>query len=307
MSLEDAVMDWKALSEKVRAVHIFAITPFKASEGMPVDLEGMRRNAAYWGSLEGKRVVAVCCGTGEHRSLSVEENRQVAEAAAEGIDGRCPLLVGIGGETEQAVRMTKAAKEAGADVVLVMPEESVHERGEEGLYRHHAAVAEAAEIGVMPFRAGKILFSVETMVRLMEIPNVVSLKDETGQFDWLREMILATSGQLPAITGGEMLAPYAYLAGASGITTGVACLLFHHSHEQWKAAMEGDFKHALAVRDRLAEITRFRGKTGGTFIKAGLELMGLAGGPVRANGAVMGEEDRSELRRLLVGLGAEVV
>jgi 5-dehydro-4-deoxyglucarate dehydratase len=299
-------MDYNYLRKKIRAVHIFTITPFKTSEGGPLDLEGVRRNVAYWASLEGTKVIAVCCGTGEFPSLTEEENRQIVEITAEETNGRCPIFSGIGGNTEKAARMAKAAQKAGGDVVLVMPEESILAGGEEAIFRHHATIAEEAEIGIVPYRNGNSLFSVDTILRLMEIPNVVALKDESGDIDWFRDMIVATKGRLPGITGGEMMAPYYYLAGGSGITSGMACLLFHHSLEQWEAGMAGDFDGTLAVRDGLAEITKFRGKTGGAFIKAGLELMGLAGGPVRADGAVMSIEDRKTLRRMLAELGAPV-
>lgn len=299
-------MDYDALKKNMKAVNIYTITPFKMGGERPVDLEGMRRNVAYWAGLEGKKVIAVCCGTGEFGSLSEEENRQIVEVAAEEVNGRCPVVSGIGGDTEKAMRMAKAAQKAGGDVVLVMPEKPILEQGQEAVVRHHTSIAEAAEIGIMPYRVGQSVFTVEFILRLMEIPNLVALKDESGEIDWFRDMIVATEGRLPGITGGEMMAPYYYLAGGSGITTGVSCLLFHHSFEQWKAGMEGDFKHALAVRDRLAEITKFRGSTSGNMIKSGLEMMGLAGGPVRDTGAVMNEEDRKTLRKMLVELGAPV-
>jgi len=297
-------MDYRTLSARMRAVHIYTITPFKHDQGFPVDLEGMRRNVAFWASLEGEKVISVCCGTGEFSSLTEEENRQIVEVSAEEISGRCPLVSGIGGETEKAIRMVKAAEKAGADAVLVRPDQAVWDQGDDYVFRHHAKIAEAAEIGLMPYRAGKPLFSVEMILRLVEIPNVVALKDESGDLDWFRDMIVATEARLPGITGGEMLAPHYYLASGSGITSGVSCLLFHHSLEQWRAGMAGDFEGAMAVRDRLAEITKFRGKSGGTFIKAGMEMMGLAGGPVRATGAVMSEGDRKTLRKMLVDLGA---
>ena len=305
-------MDYSALAEKIGAVNIYALTPFKMTAGLPVDLEGMKRNVAFWVGLEGKKVIAVCCGTGEFSSLNEEENRQLVEVAAESINGRCPLVSGIGGDTEKAIRMTEAARQAGADAVLVRSDDSVlegaqsEEEMDELLFRHHAAIAEAVDVGLIPFRCWSRLFTAEMMVRLNEIPNVVVLKDESGDINWFRDMIVATEGRLPAIIGGEMLAPYYYLAGGKGITSGVANLLFSHSLEQWQAGMAGDFEGALAVRDRLAEITRFRGKTGGTFIKAGMEMMGLAGGPVRDSGAVMRDEDRKTLCKMLVELGAPV-
>jgi len=302
-------MNFDELKERIKGIHIFAITPFKMTddEVPPVDYHGVRINTQLLASQRDERVIVVCGGTGEFSSLTAEENRQIVEVAASEAKGKVPLISGIGNNTEAAVEMAKAAQEAGSDVVLVMPCEEVIEKGEEEIFRHHASIAEAVDIGIMPYRSGKSLFSIDTILRLIDIPNVVGLKDESGDINWFRDMIVATEGRLPTVTGGEMLAPYYYLAGASGITTGVANLVPHISVEQYRAAARGDFWRALQIRDRLAPITKFRGRVGNTMIKAGLEMMGRAGGPIRATKAVLNEEDKEELRALLTDLNVRLI
>jgi 5-dehydro-4-deoxyglucarate dehydratase len=299
-------MNFDDLKECIKGIHIFAITPFKMTDDdvPPVDYEGVKRNARFFASVEGERVITVCGGTGEFHSLTYEENRKIVEAAASEAKGKSLLISGIGGNTESAIKMAKAAQEAGSDVVLVIPCEEIIAKGEDVIFQYHAAIAEAVDIGLMPYRNRNSLFSIDLILRFLEIPNVVSLKDESGDINWFRDMIVATEERLPGIIGGEMLAPYYYLAGASGITTGVACLVPHISLEQYRAAVEGDYRGALRIRDKLAPITKFRGKTGNTMLKAGLEMMGLAGGPIRETKAVMNDEDRKILRKLLVELGA---
>ena len=298
-------MNFDDLKECIKGIHIFAITPFKMTDNdvPPVDYEGVKKNTRFFASVEGERIITVCGGTGEFHSLTEEENRKIVAAAASEAKGKSPLISGIGGNTECAIKMAKAAQEAGSDVVLVMPCEEIIEKGEDAIFQHHAAIAEAVDIGVMPYRNKNSLFSIDLALRFLEIPNVVALKDESGDINWFRDMIVATEERLPGITGGEMLAPYYYLAGASGITTGVACLVPHISLEQYRAAAKGDYRGALRVRDKLEPITKFRGKTGSTMLKAGLEMMGLAGGPIRDTKAVISDEDRKTLRKLLVELG----
>ena len=302
-------MNFDELKERIKGIHIFAITPFKMTddEVPPVDYHGVRINTQFLASQRDERVIVVCGGTGEFSSLSAEENRQIVEIAASEARGRVPLISGIGGATESAVEMAIAAQEAGADVGLVMPCEEVIEQGEEEIFRHHATIADAVDIGIMPYRNKKSRFSIDTILRLIDIPNVVGLKDESGDINWFRDMIVATEGRLPTVTGGEMLAPYYYLAGASGITTGVANLVAHISVEQYRAAARGDFWRALQIRDRLAPITKFRGRVGNTMIKAGLEMMGRAGGPIRETKAVLSEPDRAELRELLTDLNVRLI
>jgi len=298
-------MNFDDLKECIKGIHIFAITPFKMTddETPPVDYEGVKKNTRFFVSVEGERVITVCGGTGEFHSLTAEENSKIVSAAASEAKGKSPLISGIGGNTASAVKMAKAAQEAGSDVALVMPCEEVIEAGEDAIFQHHAAIAEAVDIGVMPYRNRNSLFSIELVLRFLEIPNVVALKDESGDINWFRDMIVATEERLPGITGSEMLAPYYYLAGGSGITTGLACLVPHISLEQYQAAAKGDYRGALRIRDRLEPITKFRGKTGNTMLKAGLEMMGFAGGPIRETKAVISDEDRETLREFLVELG----
>jgi 5-dehydro-4-deoxyglucarate dehydratase len=298
-------MNFNDLKECLKGIHIFAITPFIMTDDQtpPVDYEGVKKNARFFAALEGERVITVCGGTGEFHSLTETENREIVAAAASEVKGKSPLISGIGGATESAIRMATAAAEAGSDVVLVMPCEEIIEKGEPAIFQHHAAIAAAVDIGLMPYRHKNSPFSIDLVLRFLEIPNVVALKDESGDINWFRDMILATEKQLPGITGSEMLAPYYYLAGGSGITTGMACLTPRLSLEQYRAAAKGDYHGALRIRDKLAPITKFRSQTGNTMLKAGLEMMGLAGGPIRETKAVISDEDRKTLRKLLVELG----
>ena len=297
-------MDYHALRERMKGAFIFAITPFKVLDdgGTVVDEEGVQRNTTFFASQEGPHVIVVCGGTGEIRSLSPEEVTTVVRNASSH-KGDTLLVSGIRGDTEQAVRMARAIEEAGADVVLVMPEPAVVEQGEEAIFAHHAAIAEAVQIGVMPFRNGASMLSVDLVKRLDKIPNVVALKDEAGDLDLFRKTVVATEGRLPCIMGGEMLAPYYFLAGAKGVTTGVANLLPHLSIALSEAGLAGDYEKAQEIRDILVPITELRGRAGNTMLKGGLELLGLAGGPIRDTGAAITEEHRKELRVILKGFG----
>ena len=297
-------MDDQALREHMKGTFIFAITPFKVLDdgSTHVDEEGVRKNTAFFASQKGPHVIVVCGGTGEIASLSLEEATTVVRNASLYKEDAL-LISGVRGDTKLAVQMARSVEEAGADVVLVMPEPTVVERGEDGIYAHHVAISEAIEIGMMPFRNNAAALSVELAKRLNEIPNVVALKDEAGNLDLFRKTVVATGGQLPCIMGGEMLAPYYFLAGAKGFTTGVANLLPHLSIALCEAGLAGDYEKAQEIRDILVPITELRGRAGNAMLKGGLELLGLAGGPIRDTGAVITDEHREELRTILQGFG----
>ena len=297
-------MDNQALREWMKGAFIFAITPFKVLDdgSTVIDEEGVQKNTAFFASQKGPHVIVVCGGTGEIGSLSLEEVTAVVRNASSH-KGDTLLVSGVRGDTEQAVQMARSVEEAGADVVLVMPEPSIVEHGEDAIYAHHVVIAEAVDIGIMPFRNPSSMLSVDLVKRLYKIPNVVALKDEAGDLDLFRKTVVATSGQLPCIMGGEMLAPYYFLAGAKGVTTGVANLLPHLSIALCEAGLAGDYEKAQEIRDILVPITELRGRAGNTMLKGGLELLGLAGGPIREPGAVITEEHREELRAILQGFG----
>jgi 5-dehydro-4-deoxyglucarate dehydratase len=269
---------------------------------MVVDEEGVQKNTTFFASQKGPHVIVVCGGTGEIGSLSPEEVATVVGNASPH-KGDTMLVSGVRGNTEWAVQMARSVENAGADVVLVMPEPAVVEQGEDRLYAHHAAIAEAIGIGVMPFRNNTSMLSVDLVKRLAEFPNVVALKDESGDLDLFRKTVVATEGQLPCIMGGEMLAPYYFLAGAKGVTTGVSNLLPHLSIALCEAGLTGDYEKAQEIRDILVPITELRGRAGNTMLKGGLELLGLAGGPIRDTGAIITDEHREELRAILRGFG----
>ena len=297
-------MDDQALRERMKGAFIFAITPFKMLEdgSTVVDEEGVRRNTAFFASQKGPHVIVVCGGTGEIRSMSPEEVITVVRNASPH-KGDTLLVSGVRGGTEQAVQMARSVEEAGADVVLVMPEPAVVEQGEDAIYIHHVAIAEAVQIGIMPYRNTGADISVAVAKRLNEIPNVVAFKDEAGDLNLFRKTVVATGGQVPCIMGGEMLAPYYFLAGAKGVTTGVSNLLPHLSIALCEAGLSGDYEKAQDIRDILVPITELRGRAGNTMLKGGLELLGLAGGPIRDTGALITDEHREELRAILKGFG----
>ena len=105
------------------------------------------------------------------------------------------------------------------------------------------------------------------------------------------------------------MAPYYYLAGASGFTTGMANLTLPKSIEMHNAGMQRRWKTAMDLRDWFEPLTSLRGELGTPMLKAGLEMMGLAGGPVRGAAQaqpaaarsvdVLAAKDRARLRRLL--------
>jgi dihydrodipicolinate synthase/N-acetylneuraminate lyase len=291
-----------------RGVYVFVMTPFKMKKNSrgqyEVDLPGVEGNIRRFSRVKGDRTMVVCGGSGEFHSLSPSEVREIARAAVSGAEGRCKIVCGVGGPTQNAVKMAGAAQEAGCDAVLVMPHEGVVKQGEKAIYERHTAISKAIDIGLMPFRAPHQPLSIDLVKRLAGVANVIAIKEESGAVDWVRTGVRVTCGGVPFITGGsENMIPYYYLAGAVGFTTGMANLTLENSVQLHSAAIRKDWDRAMAWRDYFEPLTDLRRELGTPMLKGGLEMMGLAGGPVRATGAVLDAAGRRRVRKLLTEKG----
>jgi 4-hydroxy-tetrahydrodipicolinate synthase len=273
-------------SFNARGVYVFVMTPMKLSKTRQgkyeVDLEGMEKNIRHFAGIKGDKTMVICGGSGEFYSLSGPEVREIGAAAVEGAQGRCQIVSGIGGSTRSAVKMAASAEEVGCDGVLVMPHDPIVARGEKKIWEHHQAIGQAIDIGYLPFRAPRQLISIDLVRKFAGHKKVVAIKEESGAIDWVRTGRIATDHAVPIITGGgENMVPYYYLAGAVGFTTGMANLTLLKSIQLHNAALKGRWKSAMEQRDYFESLTTLRTELGTPMLKSGLEMMGLAGGPVR--------------------------
>ena len=297
-----------------RGVFVFVMTPMKTALNRRgdylIDTAGLEKNARYFGGVKGRKTLVICGGSGEFYALSPSEVRDLAAAAVAGARGKCAIVCGIGGSTGTAVKMAENAQEAGCDALLVMPHDPIVARGEGAIWRHHHAIAKATDIGMIPFRAPRQLLSIELVERFSRIEKVVAIKEESNAVDWVRTGCRIVGNRVPIITGGgENMAPYYYLAGAMGFTTGMANLTLPMSIAMHNACIGRRWNAAMDLRDAFEPLTSLRGELGTPMLKAGLEMMGLAGGPMRttpepqSTGApsdgVLTAKDRARVRHLL--------
>lgn len=287
-----------------KGVYIFVMTPFKTKTNRrgtyDVDLNGVEKNISAFAAVRGEKTMVVCGGSGEIDSMSPSETVDIAAAAVAGASGRCKVVGGVRGPDAQAARTAQSLQEAGADALLVMPHDPVVKRGDRAIWERHRAIARSVDIGFLPFRAPRQELSIDLVKRFAGAPQVVAIKEESGAVDWVRSGCHLTNNAVPFITGGgENMVPYYYLAGAVGFTTGLANLTLATSIKLHNAALSGRWKQAMALRDEFEPLTESRRVLGNAMLKAGLEMMGLAGGPIRATGQRLERGDRAKVRRLL--------
>lgn len=225
------------------------VTPFAAGR---VDHATFREFVA-WQIAEGSDALVPCGTTGEAATLSPGEHRELIAIAVEVAAGKVPVLAGCGAnDTAHAIALTKAAMEAGADAGLHVPP-YYNRPNQDGIYLHLSRVAEVGLPIVLynvPARTVTDI-AVETMARLAELPNIIGVKDATGNLARVSAQRAACGADFIQLSGNDDMALGFNAMGGVGcvsVTANVAPALC----SQFQRAMrEGRWGEALDLQDRL--------------------------------------------------------
>ncbi|MEI7429336.1 MAG: 4-hydroxy-tetrahydrodipicolinate synthase [Betaproteobacteria bacterium] len=232
------------------------VTPMH--EDGSLDLPGMRRLVDFH-VAEGTDAIVVVGTTGESPTVDVEEHRELIKAVVAQAAGRIPVIAGTGANsTAEAVELTKFAKSAGADAALsVVP--YYNRPTQEGMYQHFKKIAEAVDIPVILYNVpGRTVADIgnETALRLAQIPNVVGIKDATGNIDRGSELIARAPAGFSVYSGDDSSACALMLLGAKGNISVVANVAPRLMHEMCTAAVQGDLAKARELNFRLLGLNR---------------------------------------------------
>ena len=216
--------------------------------------EAAFRKIISWQIAEGSHGLVPCGTTGESPTLSHEEHRRVVEICVEETAGRVPVIAGAGSNsTAEAISLVQHAKKVGANAVLCATG-YYNKPSQEGLYRHYAALAQAADIAILLYNIpGRAIvdISVETMGRLAKFTNIIGVKDATANLARpIRER--AACGKDWRLLSGEDATTLGYMVqgghGCISVTANVAPRL---CADFLNACLQGDYKRALVLQERL--------------------------------------------------------
>ncbi len=225
------------------------VTPFAAGR---VD-EALFRAFVAWQVAEGSNGLVPCGTTGEAATLTDAEHRRLIEIAVEGAAGKVPVIAGCGSNsTVHAIALTRAAKEAGADAALHVPP-YYNRPNQDGIYAHLAAVAgEGIPIVLYNVPARTITdIAVETMAKLAKLPNVVGVKDATGNLARVSAQREACGPDFVQLSGNDDMALGFNAMGGAGCISVTANVAPRLCSEFQKATREQRWDDALALQDRL--------------------------------------------------------
>ncbi len=195
---------------------VATVTPFRNGN---LDKNALKKLVTF--QIDSGTDGIVPCGTtGESATLSFEEHERVIDIVLESADGRVPVIAGTGSNnTKEAVALTRYAKKAGVSGALVITP-YYNKPTQDGLLRHFRAVAESADIPIIlynvPGRTG-VNMAPQTVARLAEIPNIVGVKEASGNLTQVCDIIRMTPKKFCVLSGDDALFFPMMALGAKGV------------------------------------------------------------------------------------------
>lgn len=279
----------------------------------PLTLEGkfnesaMRKLINYLidGGVHGLFVVGT---TGEFYGLTPEEKRDIFQVTMDETKGRVPVYVGTNGiTTRESVMLTQLAEDCGVDAVSVLTPMFITPNQNQ-LFDHFKTIAANTSLPVVlynnPPKTG-VNLAASTVAKLAEIPNIVSIKDSSGDLTLTAEYIRLTQGRddFNVLVGRDTLIYGALCYGAAGSIASCANVAPRLCADIYDKFMAGDLKGSLEAQFKLAPLRI--AFTIGTFpavIKESLTMLGIEAGPCMDPVGPMTSEERDSLRKVLVGM-----
>ena len=278
------------------------VTPF--DERGRLDLDAIAR-LVDWQIGQGISFLVTIGAMGESATISGEERKAITVAVVQAARGRVPVLAGAGGNhTAKAVFWARDARQAGADGILSVTPDS--RPSTEGLVRHFSAIADATDLPIVvsnvPARTGTDL-SVEAVLRLAEIPNVVGVKESSVDFAKIAHLASAMPDDFLLFAGNDTTALAMLGLGAQGLISDASNVIPAEMTAAVKAALAGEWAEARRLWKKyfgLMEMNALEPSPGP--VKCALALMKRCGETARLPAVPVGDATRKRVESVLAGL-----
>src|SRR5437868_9670426 len=244
----------------------------------------------------------------EFYAMDETEKQQVVATAVDHVRGRVPVWAGTGAETtREAVRLTRMAEKEGVQGVSIITPYFVSPSQQE-IYDHYRRIAESTRLPVVlynnPATCGGVKIDVDTVGRLAEIPNILGIKDSSGDLQNTNEYLRVVPDRFSVLQGRDTLIYQALIFGARGAVPATANIAPRLVVDIYEAALRGDHGAAQAAQRRLnpVRLSLTLGTAPGG-VKAALALLGMSIGPSRAPVASLPPEKQQRMRASLAEAG----
>ena len=230
---------------------VAGVSPMKADGTLDFDAY---RNLLDWHIESGTSAIVAVGTTGESPTVSVEEHAQLIRVAAEHCRGRVPVIAGTGANsTREAIELTRHAFEVGVDASLqVAP--YYNKPSQEGMFRHFTTVAQEGGLPVILYNVpGRTVADIsnDTVLRLAANPNIIGIKDATGDVGRGASLLARLPEGFAVYSGNDDSALALMAMGAHGVISVTANVAPRQMADMCAAALAGDFGKALAINRTL--------------------------------------------------------
>jgi len=253
----------------------------------------------------------VPCGTtGEFPYLEVEEQKRLVEIAVEEADGM-PVIAGAGASsTREAIQLAQNAQKADASACLVVTPYFLHP-SDKGVYQHFYEIAEAVDIPILMYNIPQVVdryLPRRVIEDLADIPNIVGLKDSSGNLTYTMEILEFAGDRLDVFIGHDEVVLNALAGGCSGMILASAQVYPEVWQRVYTAVQAGDLAKARELQRGVQKLSRiFCRHGGGVAVKQAMKMLGVPVGrprrPLKTVGGALVHEDRAEIRLELEKLG----
>jgi 4-hydroxy-tetrahydrodipicolinate synthase len=278
------------------------ITPFRNGK---VDEQALR-DLIEWQITEGTDGIVPCGTSGESATLSYEEHNHIVELTVQTVKRRVPVIAGTGSNsTDEAIALTRHAKEVGADgALLISP--YYNKPTQEGLYLHHRAVAEAVELPQILYNIpGRTAVNMtpQTVARLSKVKNIVGIKEGAGSLQQVSDIIHLCSDRFTVLSGDDALTLPMLAVGAKGVITVTANVAPGDMAAMVDAWASGDTAKARHLHYKLYPLFQALFlETNPIPVKHAVALMGKATAELRLPLCAMSQDNLDKLTQAMKNL-----
>lgn len=287
-----------------RGAFVAIVTPFIDGQ---LDEQGLV-DLIEFHIANGTHGIVPCGTTGESATMSHEEHHRVVQLTVETVKGRVPVLAGSGSNsTAEAIDLTRHAKQAGADGVL-MVSPYYNKPSQEGLYHHYKTVAEAVDIPIVlynvPSRTSSNILP-QTVARLAAVDGIVGIKEATGDLNQVSDVIRLCPKDFAVLSGDDFTSMPTVLIGGTGVISVTSNVAPGDMAQMMDAALAGDVAKARQLHYKLFPLMKAMFyDTNPVPAKKALELMGkIKSGTPRLPLYQINDEALSRLKAALADYG----
>jgi 4-hydroxy-tetrahydrodipicolinate synthase len=283
------------------------VTPF-TDDGKTVDEERLRVLVNHCIEL-GVRGVVPCGTTGEFVNLTTEEKKRVIKTVIDEVNGRVKVVAGTGASgTNEAVEMTRYAKDVGADAALIVTPFYLKPT-DRGIYEHYNTIASEVDLPIILYNIPQctgLPLPWQMVEDLAQIPNIVGVKDSSGQLSFILAVLEKVRDKINVLCGHDEVVIAALAAGCSGAILASANIIPDIWVQIYNHVKNGELQKARELQYKVQKIARIIAGSGAVGTKEALNMMKIKVGPVRKPLSVGGEltyEAKEELRLDLEKIG----